>query len=92
MSYLKEVEKIDKEDISYSYISRQPCGCLGMAVVDNPEHRRDVAKEVAKAIRCGEIVEGVTSDYVRKGNWYCPKHMLEMELDKTTGKQLPLEK
>lgn len=76
---------MDKEDISYSYVSRQPCGCLGVAVVDNPEHRRDVAKEVAKAIRCGEIVERVATDSVRTMGWWCPKHRLERELDSTGG-------
>lgn len=69
---------------SMSYISRRPCGCLSMAVVDNPEHKRDVAKEVAKAIRLGETVERVTSESVRKMDWWCPKHRLERELNNAT--------
>lgn len=75
-----------EESMSYSYISRQPCGCLTVAIVDNPEHRRDVAKEVAKAIRNGEVVERVTSESVRKIDWYCPKHRLERALDNAAGK------
>lgn len=56
-----------------SYIARKPCGCIVMATIDNLEHRRDVAKEVAKAIRQGYIIERVTADYVRE-NWLCYQH------------------
>lgn len=81
-------EKINtlKGGTRYSYISIQPCGCLGIAVVDNPEHKRDVAKEVAKAIRLGERVKRVTSDSVRKMDWRCPKHRLEEALDSAISK------
>ena len=57
-----------------SYMSRQPCGCLGMAVVDNPDHKRDVAKEVAKAVRRGETVERVPTEDIRTTMWECPTH------------------
>lgn len=72
---------------SMSYISRLPCGCLGILVIDNPEHRRDVAKEVAKAIRLGEAVERVATESVREMDWYCPEHRLERELDNATGQK-----
>lgn len=56
-----------------SYIAKKFCGCIVMAVVDNPAHLRDTAKEVAKAIRQGYIIERVTCDYVRE-NWRCYRH------------------
>ena len=59
-----------------AYIAKKPCGCIVLAVVDNPDHRRDVAKEVAKAIREGYIIERVTADYVRE-NWRCYQHESE---------------
>lgn len=64
-------------DTSMSYISRKSCGCLAMAVVDNPEHKRDVAREVGKAVRLGETVERVTSESVRIMEWVCPQHKRE---------------
>lgn len=72
----------------YAYISRQPCGCLGMAIVDSPERKQDVAKEVAKAIRLGETVERVTTEYVRTVEWWCPAHKLERELDESIRPRL----
>jgi hypothetical protein len=59
---------------SMSYISKKPCGCLAMAIVDNPEHKKDVAREIAKAIRAGETVERVTTESVRTMEWECPEH------------------
>jgi len=61
-------------ETSMSYISRKPCGCLSMAVVDNPEHKKDVANEIAKAVRRGETVDRVTSEQVRTMDWKCPEH------------------
>lgn len=68
--------------MTMSYLSRKPCGCLGMAVVDNPEHKRDVAKEIAKAVRLGEIVERVPLEKVRRTMWRCPTHSAKKEGDK----------
>ena len=59
-----------------SYISRKECGCLTLAIVDEPAHRREVAKEVAKAIRMGETVERVTCEQVRKMDWKCKSHFV----------------
>jgi len=74
------------------YISKKLCGCIVLAVFDNPEHRADTAKEVAKSIRRGEIVERVTADYVQK-HWLCPKHQAEetskMVLDRLADKTTP---
>jgi len=60
--------------MSMSYVARKPCGCFAMAVVDNPDHKRDVAKEVAKAIRRGETVTRVPSEDVRTMDWECAEH------------------
>lgn len=57
-----------------SYISKKPCGCLSMAIVDNPDHKKDVAREIAKAIRLGETIERVTLESVRTMDWECPEH------------------
>ena len=50
---------------SMSYITKKPCGCLSMAIVDNPDHKHDVAREIGEAILQGETVERVTSESVR---------------------------
>ena len=57
---------------SMAYISRAPCGCIRMAVVDSPDHKRDVAREIGKAVRAGESVERVTCEYVRQTKWTRP--------------------
>ena len=59
-----------------AYIAKKECGCIVMACVDNPEHRRDTAKEVAKAIREGLVIERASADFVRE-HWFCPTHALE---------------
>lgn len=59
-----------------AYIAKKECGCIVMACVDNPEHRRDVAKEVAKAIRQGYIIERVGDAFVRE-HWECEEHKRE---------------
>ena len=57
----------------YAYIATKPCGCIVMATVDFPEHKREVAKEVGKAIRQGYTVERVAVSYVRE-HWECSVH------------------
>lgn len=52
-----------------AYIGRADCGCIRMAVVDDPDHKRDVAREIAKAVKHGETVERVTCAYVRETKW-----------------------
>ena len=54
---------------SQTWIGLRECGCLVMAVVDTPERRRDVAKEVARAIREGLNVQKVSSQSVREMAW-----------------------
>ena len=62
---------------SETYIGVKPCGCLIMAIVDRPEHQKDVAKEVAKAIREGLKVSRVPTQQVRDMPWECPLHKAE---------------
>jgi hypothetical protein len=59
---------------SFTYVAKQPCGCLVMATVDHPGRQRDVAREVGKCIRAGFAVERVTSDEFRAMDWYCNEH------------------
>ena len=49
-----------------AYIGIDENGIVVMAMVDNPEHRRDVAKEIAKALRNGLVIERVESSRVPK--------------------------
>lgn len=57
----------------FAYIARCRCGCKGivMAIVDNPVHKREVAKEIAKCIREGYTIEHVTVGYVRQSKFGC---------------------
>jgi Ethanolamine utilization protein EutJ (predicted chaperonin) len=52
---------------THSYIGRDPaCNCIVAATVDNPDHPKRVAKEVAKFIRQGLAVERVEHEVVRQ--------------------------
>lgn len=57
-----------------AYVAKAHCGCLKMAVVDDPKHAADTAKEVAKAIKRGYSVSRVTCEEVRNMDWYCKEH------------------
>ena len=59
---------------SQTYIGKRLCGCLVMAIVNNPEDKKDVAREVAKAIREGLSVYLVSSELVRTMPWKCETH------------------
>ena len=37
-----------EQSISYAYIARKPCGCLAMAIVDDPEHMPDNELELER--------------------------------------------
>ena len=56
---------------SMAYIGRRPCGCIVFAIMDNPEHRKDVARELGKAIREGLTVERVAAEVVRQSTFGC---------------------
>lgn len=59
-------------DEPYAYVGRARCGCIRMAVVDDPDRASRVAREVAEAIRAGETVERVACAYVRTMRWTRP--------------------
>ena len=50
----------------FSYIGRKSCDCVVCAIVDMPDHKGDVAREVARWIKEGLTVERVTLDYARE--------------------------
>lgn len=50
-----------------AYVFRHaPCGLIVSAIVDNPDHRKEVAKAVAAGIRLGDVVERMPIEDVRK--------------------------
>ena len=56
-----------------SYIARCQCGCKGIiiAMVDDPERKSDIAKEVAKGIRQGYQFERMAIADVRQSPFGC---------------------
>lgn len=77
-------------DEPMAYIGQRPmCKAIIMATVDEPRRKKDVARDVAEAIRCGDVIEHVTVAFVQTtGNWghcHCrdkkpESAQLEMEL------------
>ena len=65
---------------SMTYIARCRCGCGGIiiAIVDSPEHKKDVARELADGIRQGYSFDRVPTEDARKEQWGCKK-LLEEE-------------
>ena len=55
--------------MSHSYIAKESCGCICFAVIDNPDHKKETAKEIGKLIRAGYAIERVTSEFVRNAPW-----------------------
>ena len=49
----------------HAYIGTKKCGCVVAAVVDNPDHAKDVAKDVAGFIRKGLSIERVSIEKAR---------------------------
>ena len=58
-----------------AYIARCKCGCTGIvvAIVDNPKHKKETAKEVASCIKDNFSIERVTVGYVRSNRFGCLK-------------------
>jgi hypothetical protein len=48
-----------------AYAGRKRCGCVVAACVDEPNHARDVAREIANWVRAGMTVERMTVEDVR---------------------------
>lgn len=49
-----------------AYVARCACGAVVAAVIDDPNYRRDTAREVAAWIRGGLVVERMTVDEARE--------------------------
>lgn len=49
------------------YYTVAPCGCVKTIIADVPEHARDTAKELGKAVRLGETVHRGVVREVREG-------------------------
>lgn len=54
-----------------SYAGIKKCGCCVAAAVDNPEHKAETAKEVAKWIREGLTIERKTKQWVKENFTIC---------------------
>ena len=50
-----------------AYIALHSCGGWRLAIVDEPSHRKDTAKELARAIREGYTISRVECEDVRSG-------------------------
>jgi len=61
--------------MSMSYVGRKDCGCMVAAIVDDPQDRRDVAKQVGEWIRHGLTIEWVDVEVVRRELHRC-SHVL----------------
>lgn len=56
-----------------AYIGREAdCGCVTCVTIDNPDHKREVAKDVAQWVRWGMTVERVAADEARQMFTSCP--------------------
>ena len=53
------------EPVAYAYIGTRDCGHVCFAVVDSPYHKKDTARELAKAVRRGLVIDHVTVEEAR---------------------------
>jgi hypothetical protein len=65
---------------SMAYVAKKSCGCFTMAIVDTPERKKEVVKQVAKALQLGEIVERMSSKKLKKTFGKCAKHRRNHEI------------
>jgi len=62
------------ESMTYRATCRT-CGHVTMLVVDNPARQKQVAKDMAAAVRCGDVIDRVESEWVRTAQWqFCECH------------------
>ena len=50
------------------------CDCIVAAAIDEPDHPKDTAKDVADFIRRGYRVSRHTSEEFRAMDWHCEHH------------------
>ena len=53
----------------YVYTATKSCGCVTGVMVDRPENKKDVSKEVASYIRSGRAVKRITLAAFHKGKF-----------------------
>jgi hypothetical protein len=53
----------------FAYVAIHECGRIVAASVDDPDHKREVARDIGGWIRRGEAVERLPLDQVRKAAW-----------------------
>ncbi len=71
--------------MSHAYIALRECGCIVGAIVDEPEHRAEVAKDVAEFIRAGYRIERRACEEVRTLPWKCDACQREAAAQLTLG-------
>jgi hypothetical protein len=59
----------------FAYVAfPQDCRCLAAVHVDEPDHRKDVAKFTADQIKRGHLVERISGSDFKVLPWRCPEH------------------
>ena len=53
------------ENATHAYIGIAACGCIRAATADDPDQKKEVAKDVASFLRWGKTVERVSVESVR---------------------------
>ncbi|HSZ58659.1 MAG TPA: hypothetical protein VK797_23525 [Tepidisphaeraceae bacterium] len=48
------------DDQTFCYIGRRSCGCICCVTIDDTEHRKETAKDIAEWIRSGLSIERMT--------------------------------
>ena len=66
-----------KETVTYAYAGIAKCGCVRAATIDNPEHAKEVRRDVVAMLKWGTI-ERMSLDQVRR-EFCIDKHGLSGE-------------
>jgi len=70
-----------RPNASHAYIGREEnCGCVTCVTLDVPDHKTDVAKDIARWIRQGMTVERVPVEDARSAFTSCPHRAKPKEL------------
>lgn len=69
-----------------TYLGVAPCGCIRMAIADDPDIRKTVAQSIGEAVMGGLTVERVPSHTLRERTWRvpdCPTHPAPPKVERT---------